>query len=91
MNTIKNLWNRTCGFIKTNANKVAAAVALGVALLKPAAAHAADPTSVAEAVTAVQALPATMTTTYIAAVVIGIGILTIGLVVYVLRRGVKLR
>lgn len=46
---------------------------------------------VAAAVSAVQAIPTTATSTYLDAVLIGVGIVTIGAVVYVFRKGLKLR
>jgi len=54
-------------------------------------AFAVDPTTVAEMVTAVNALSGSTITAYIAFAVLGLGILTISLIVYVARRGTRLK
>jgi hypothetical protein len=54
-------------------------------------AFATDPATVAEMVTAVNALSGSTITAYIAFAVLGLGILTISLIVYVARRGTRLK
>jgi len=65
-------------------------IALGV-MLGFSNAFAADPTDVAGVVTAAQAVSTTATSTYLAAAILGLGMVTVGIVFYVLRRGVKTR
>lgn len=60
-------------------------------ILAPVFAFAADPTTASGVTDAVTAIPTGATTTYIAAAVLGLGILTVSIAVYVLRRGVKMR
>lgn len=72
-------------------NKFQKIIATGVAILGAAAANAADPTTAAGVVDAVTAIPTAATETYIGGAVLGLGILTVGIVVYVLRKGVKMR
>jgi len=59
--------------------------------LMVAAAQAADYATVAEAVTAVEGLPADATGTFLAGATLGVGAITIGLVVRMLRRGIGLK
>lgn len=71
-----------------NRNKI---LALGSALLLAAKTYAADPTTVEGVVTAASALPGSSTTIYISGAVLGLGIFTVGLAFYVIKRGVKTR
>lgn len=67
------------------------AIVTGLGLLGASAAHAADPTSVGEVITNVEGISATATTAYIGAAVLGLGIFTVSVIFYVVRRGVKTR
>lgn len=79
------MFNKLVSFGKKLA--LGAAAALGFV----SAARATDPTDVAGVVTQVQGISATASTAYISAAVIGVGALIVATVIYMSRKGWKLR
>lgn len=70
-------------------NKLKKVLLVGGSVVVAAKSFATDPTDAAGVVTAATAIPTTATAAYIAGAILGLGMLSVGIVIYVLRRGVK--